>query len=228
MSHRTSHICIVFGNTKLRNIILSWFKNRLFDEIKEIGIEVIQDDNLVRGLDYYTGVVFEYHADKIEGLDNVGALGGGGHYANLLKELGGPDLEGVGLAFGIERLAYIYSHVSEDSFKFGPDLYLMGMNQEIIDKNFSLAELLRSNGFIVDTNYEVKSMKSLLKTAVRKNSRFALIMGEDEVLKGQVTVKNLKTQEQTSIKLDDMVRVLRDMVMESHNQDNIDDVEVDN
>ena len=203
------------------------YLNNVVSLLKEIGIEVIQDDNLVRGLDYYTGVVFEYHVDKVEGLDNVGALGGGGHYAKLLKEVGGPDLEGVGLAFGIERLAYIYSHVTKQNYKLGPDLYLMGMSQEIIDKNFSLAEILRSNGFVVDTNYEVKSLKSLLKTAVKKNARFALILGEEEVMKGQVTVKNLKTQEQTSIGLDDLVRVLQTMVNESRSEEAIEENEVD-
>lgn len=190
------------------------YLNNVVSLLKEIGIEVIQDDGLVRGLDYYTGVVFEYHVDKVEGLDNVGALGGGGHYAKLLKELGGPDLEGVGLAFGIERLAYIYSHVAKGGFKFGPDVYVMGMSQEIIDKNFSLCEILRSNGFIVDTNYEVKSLKSLLKTAVKKNSKFAIIIGEDEMAKSQVTVKNLKTQEQTSVQLDDLTRILSEMLNE--------------
>lgn len=190
------------------------YLNSVISLLKEIHIEVEQDDNLVRGLDYYTGVVFEYHVDKVEGLDNVGALGGGGHYANLLKEIGGPDLEGVGLAFGIERLAYIYSHTSDQSFKFGPDIYVMGMSQEIIDKNFSLCEILRSSGFVVDANYEVKSLKSLLKIAVRKNAKFALIVGEEEIAKKRVTVKNLKTQEQTSIELDDMIRVLGTMLNE--------------
>lgn len=204
------------------------YLNSIISLLKEIDIEVIQDDNLVRGLDYYTGVVFEYHAEKVEGLDDVGALGGGGHYAKLLAELGGPNLEGVGLAFGIERLAYVYKHTTDNDFNYGPDLYLMGMSQEIIDKNFSLAELLRSNGFAVDTNYEVKSLKSLLKTAVKKNARFALIMGENEVLSGQVTVKNLRTQEQTSIKLDDMIRVLKEMVISAHEEDGIAAAEVKN
>ena len=190
------------------------YLNNVISLLKEIGIEVIQDDNLVRGLDYYTGVVFEYHVDKVEGLDNVGALGGGGHYAKLLHELGGPDLEGVGLAFGIERLAYVFSHATKANFKYGPDIYLMGMNQEIVDKNFSLGELLRSNGFVVDQNYEVKSMKSLLKCAVKKNSRFAIIIGEDELAHNRATVKNLKSQEQTSVEMDDLVRVLGDMLNE--------------
>ena len=213
---------IIKGAPKMSDYLSSEAKlylNNVVSLLKEIGIEVIQDDNLVRGLDYYTGVVFEYHVDKVEGLDNVGALGGGGHYAKLLKELGGPDLEGVGLAFGIERLAYVYSHVTDTKYNIGPDIYVMGMSQEIIDKNFSLCEILRSNGFIVDTNYEVKSLKALLKTAVKKNAKFAMILGEEEVMKGQVSVKNLKTQEQTTIKLDDMVRVLGEMVREYQNDD---------
>jgi len=102
----------------------------------------------------------------------------------------------------------------------------MGMNQEIIDKNFSLAEVLRSNGFIVDSNYEVKSMKSLLKTAVRKNAKFALIIGEDELAKNELTIKNLKTQEQTSVSLDDMIHVLQSMVNE-YQADEAEENEVD-
>ena len=95
----------------------------------------------------------------------------------------------------------------------------MGMNQEIVDKNFSLGELLRSSGFVVDQNYEVKSMKSLLKSAVKKNAKFAIIIGEDEIANNRATVKNLKTQEQTSIEMDDLVRVLGDMVSEQRAKD---------
>ena len=190
------------------------YLNNVISLLKEIGIEVVVDDSLVRGLDYYTGIVFEYHVDKVEGLDNVGALGGGGHYAKLLKEVGGPDLEGVGLAFGIERLAYIYSHVTKRDYSFSPDVYLIGMTQDIIDKNFGLAEILRSSGFSTEVNYEVKSMKSLLKTAVKKRAKFAIIVGEEEVENSRVTIKNLDTQEQTVVALDDLTRILESMLNE--------------
>ena len=183
--------------------------------MKEIGIEVIVDNNLVRGLDYYTGVVFEYHAEKVEGLANVGALGGGGHYAKLLKEVGGPDLEGVGLAFGIERLAYVYTPVHGSKYaNIGPDFYLIGLNQEIIDKNFSLADMLRSKGFVIDTNYQVKSVGSLLKLAVKKNAKFAIIIGEEEMEKGRVNVKNLRSQTQTSVELEDLAQTLESLIIE--------------
>ena len=181
--------------------------------LNRIGIETELDPNLVRGLDYYTGVVFEYHfSSNEEGIENVGALGGGGHYANLLEEVGGPSLEGVGLAFGIERLAYVVKAVLKLNTGYGPDFYLMGMNDEIIEQNFVLADMIRSNGFSVEMNYATKSMGSLFKTASKKGAKFAIIVGENEVANKEVAVKNLKTQTQTLVKLDELDSVLHSLI----------------
>ena len=180
--------------------------------LKSIGIETEIDTNLVRGLDYYTGVVFEYHFAKKDGVDNVGALGGGGHYANLLAEVGGPKEEGIGLAMGIERLAYIVKTVLNPNTKLGADVYLMGMTDDIIEQNFVLADLLRGSGIITEMNYSTKSMGALFKAANRKNAKFAIIVGEDEFNKKEVSVKNLKTQEQTLVKLVDLDNVLHSML----------------
>ena len=181
--------------------------------LKSVGIETEIDPTLVRGLDYYTGVVFEYHFNKKEGMDDVGALGAGGHYANLLAEVGGPSLEGVGVAFGIERLAYIIkSQMQESGIHFGLDFYLIGMTDEIIQKNFVLADMLREGGFSGEMNYVTKSMGSLFKSATRKGAKFAIIVGDDEVARKEVAVKNLKTQEQTMVKLEDLENVLHSMI----------------
>lgn len=178
--------------------------------LKMNDIEVEIDDTLVRGLDYYTGVVFEYHNNSE---NDIGALGGGGHYKNLLKEIGGPDLEGIGLAFGIERLVYVVKNNLGDKISHrGLDLYIMAMNKEAIDASFHIKDILRSYGLSVDGNNESKSFKSLFKIAVRKNTKFAIIIGEDEIKEGRLTVKNLKTQEQTSIKVDDAADILLTMV----------------
>lgn len=190
------------------------YLQNVINVLNKIGIETEIDTNLVRGLDYYTGVVFEYHAQKEEGMVDVGALGGGGHYANLLKEVGGPDLEGIGLAMGIERLAYVVSQTVKENGLSGPDFYLMGMTDEIIEKNFGLAELLRSSGLVIDLNYQVKSISSLLKTAIRKKSKFAIIIGEDEIAKKEVVVKNLLTQDQTFVKFEDLENVLHSLLNE--------------
>ena len=180
--------------------------------LEKIGIETEIDTNLVRGLDYYTGVVFEYHFAKKDGVDNVGALGGGGHYANLLAEVGGPSLEGIGLAMGIERLAYIVRTVINPNTNLGPDFYLMGMTDDIIEQNFVLSDMLRASGFIIEMNYATKSMGALFKAANRKNAKFAIIVGEDEVAKKEVAVKNLRTQTQTLVKLDDLENVLHSLL----------------
>jgi histidyl-tRNA synthetase len=180
--------------------------------LRSVGIETEIDTNLVRGLDYYTGVVFEYHFGKTEGVENVGALGGGGHYANLLAEVGGPNEEGIGLAFGVERLAYIIKSVLNPDTTLTPDVYLMGMTDEIIEQNFVLADLLRGNAFSVEMNYTTKSMSSLFKTASRKGAKFAIIVGEDEMAKKEVAIKNLKTQEQTLVKLEDLDNVLHTLL----------------
>lgn len=195
------------------------YLNNVISLLKESGIEVIIDDNLVRGLDYYTGIVFEYHMEAGEGEENVGALGGGGHYAKLLSEIGGPDLEGIGLAFGIERLAHVIkSKFGEEEIliKTGPDFYLFGMNEEAIEKNYKIAEELRKEGLATEVCYEVKSMKSIIKTGVRRNARFIGIIGEDELLKNQITIKNLATQEQSTVNVDDIVSVASAMFQEQN------------
>ena len=189
--------------------------------LNKIGIETEIDPNLVRGLDYYTGVVFEYHFAKVDGVDDVGALGAGGHYANLLSEVGGPSLEGVGVAFGIERLAYIVKSTLKLNTSFGPDVYLMGMSDDIIEQNFVLADMLRSNGFSVEMNYATKSMGSMFKIATRKGAKFALIVGEDEVAHKEVAVKNLKTQEQTLVKLDELENVLNQLLDKYYSEVNL-------
>ena len=181
--------------------------------LESVGISTEVDPTLVRGLDYYTGVVFEYHFEKTEGIDDVGALGAGGHYANLLNEIGGPSLEGVGLAFGVERLAYIIkSLMNFQGLPMGLDFYLMGMTDEIIKKNYVLADMLRDAGFSGEMNYATKSMGSLFKVANRKGAKFAIIVGEDEVAKNEVAVKNMKTQEQTMVKLEDLENVMHSLI----------------
>ncbi len=208
---------IVKGAPKLHDFLSPESKiylDSVIAALDEIGIEAEIDDNLVRGLDYYTGVVFEYHVVEDGEIKDVGALGGGGHYGKLLKEVGGPDLEGIGMALGIERLALIDQVVNKNDVLNGPDFYLIGMSDEIIEKNFSLADIIRSEGMSVDCAYHVKSLKSVFKVAERKRAKFAIIVGEDEIEKRQIKVKNLQTQEQTDVKLDDMALVLRSMLNE--------------
>ncbi len=187
-------------------------------ELDALKINYEIDDNLVRGLDYYTGLVFEYHSLSNSSL---GAIGGGGHYNNLLKEVGGPDLEGVGLSLGLERLVECFKNLKFESHPVGPDFYVISSNEESKQFGFSVAETLRNNGYDVDMNYENKSFKSQFKLASKCAAKFAIILGEEELNKGEIKVKNLKTQEQTYIKIEDMPVVLNDMLNEYQNNEDI-------
>ncbi len=189
------------------------YLNAVIADLNRIGIKVELDDSLVRGLDYYTGVVFEYHVKTNDGVD-VGAIGGGGHYAHLLKEVGGPDLEGIGMAIGLERLHYVVKDLSPNTFypNMGPDVYLMGTNEYLIEENFNLADMLRSQGFAVEMNYEVKSLKSLFKLASKKKTKFSIVIGEDEYTKGIATIKNMQNEEQTTCKMAELEKVLTSLM----------------
>jgi len=213
---------IVKGAPKLADYLSEASKtylNTVISVLKELNIEVEIDDKLVRGLDYYTGVVWEYHVEKTEGITAVGALGGGGHYAKLLHEVGGPDLEGVGLSLGLERVVSVLKEMGLAADHDGVDIFVMSMNEEIIDANVLLCDILRSEGFSVMTNYEVKSFKSLFKLADKLKTKFAIIVGEDELANGKIQIKNMATQEQTEVSLEDAPRVIHDLMGELISED---------
>ena len=190
---------------KAPNILdfLSEEDKKVFDFIVK-GLEKAKckveiDPTLVRGLDYYTGIVFEYHSDY-DDAPNFGAIGGGGHYSKLLSELGGPDLEGIGFSFGMERVVALMHALNK---KLGADdtidCYLIGLNEEAIEYNVELADEVRNIGFAVLYNHEVRSMKSMMKYASKIGAKFVAIIGEDELEKKVLTLKDMETQEQTEV-----------------------------
>lgn len=186
--------------------------------LKENNIPFEIDNNLVRGLDYYTGIVFEYHYTSQNGT-NYGALGGGGHYAKLVKELGGPDLESVGFAFGIERLAAL---MEEDNLfnnlEDGLDVFIMPIGEQNYNYCFSLNTFLRSNGYSCDVCLESKNMSQMFKKAERRKAKFGIIIGDDEKNNNKLNLKNLHTEEQISINKDELLDKL-DELFEVHHED---------
>ena len=171
---------------------------------QEIDYEI--DDSLVRGLDYYGQIVFEVHAMSKEGKD-YGALLGGGHYDGMMSNFNGPkeNDSGVGFAMGVERL---YSLMKDngmlENLEHGVDLYLMPIGEEVMDDCYSLAESLRDAGYSVEMPFVKGKLGTLFKTAVRAGAKFALIAGEDDLNNGAVQVKNLATQEQKSVLVEDL------------------------
>ena len=216
-----SDIEIVKEAPKINEFLSEKAKNNfqnITKALKEMDIPFEIDTNLVRGLDYYTGVVFEYQYSSSKN-KNYGALGGGGHYGKLIKEIGGPDLEGVGLAFGIERLVSImnddelFNDIAQDL-----DIYLMPIGKESFEEANKLTNFLRLNGFSVEVCFENKNMGQMFKKAERRLAKYALILGENEIKDKKVELKNLKTKEQIEVNYDDLIDTLDNLIDEDEHE----------
>ncbi len=157
----------------------------------------------MRGLDYYTRTVFEIkHPDLGAQQD---ALGAGGRYDNLVKELGGPDAGAIGFAFGVERLLLVRSQ--ESGVRSEKKLvYLITLGEESKKEGLKLLDELRKAGIPIDTDYENKSLKGAMRKANDLNARYVLIIGEDELKKSVVTLKDMISGEQKEIKQEDIIK----------------------
>lgn len=203
---------IVAGAPKMKDFLSKNALNRFNKVLKlldamEIPYEV--DDTLVRGLDYYSETVFEFHYVSSNGND-YGAIGAGGHYDKLVKELGGPDAAGVGFSFGIDRL---YSVLKDDGLL--PDglnnpieIYVMPLGEEAKILAMQTAAALRISGYRVDMCFEEAKLGNMFKRAERKGAQFAVIIGEDEVKKQEVVIKNLATTEQSSVPVSKLIETI--------------------
>jgi histidyl-tRNA synthetase len=169
--------------------------------LNDFGIEYEKDDNLVRGLDYYSEIVFEIHAESASGT-NYGAMAGGGHYGGLIEQFGGPAMAGVGFAVGMERILSVMEEEKLfQDLEHGIDIYVMPVGDNALEAAFQLTEQCRMLGYKTETNLAGGKMGALFKRAEKKEAKFALILGEDEIAKGIAQLKNLATKEQKEIKL---------------------------
>ena len=185
---------------------------RHYLDVLNIPYEI--DDKLVRGLDYYTDTVFEVVSTN-EASGSQSTIFGGGRYDNLVKEMGGPEISGIGFAIGMERLMILAEAegVFEELDK-ELDCYVINLNE---DKDYALdvTGMLRENGFTCEMDYYGRSLKAQFRTSERKNARFVLIIGEDEVNSGSVTVKDVLTKAQETVKKEELADRL-DQLMEDY------------
>jgi len=182
-----------------------------FDKVRElldslnIGYKV--NPYLVRGLDYYTRTVFEIvHHD----LGSQNALGAGGRYDNLVSDLGGPDTGAIGFAFGMERLLLVRS--SELGVRSKNLVYLITLGEEAKKKGLKVLADLRKEEICADTDYEDKSLKGAMRKANDLRAKYVLILGEDELRKNILTLKDMASGEQKEVKQDELVNELRNLL----------------
>lgn len=165
--------------------------------LEAVSIPYFLNHRLVRGLDYYTRTTFEVVSGDIGAQS---AVAGGGRYDGLVKQLGGPDLPGIGFACGMERLALLTPEPSPPQ----PVFCMITPDASMLAPAFSLVRSLRDLGLHGDLGEPGKSFKSQMRTANRLRSQYALILGPDEFAAKQVQCKHLETGEQTALSLDDL------------------------
>tara|TARA_B100000073_G_scaffold333718_1_gene325461 strand:- start:797 stop:2035 length:1239 start_codon:yes stop_codon:yes gene_type:complete len=176
----------------------------MFSEECDIKI----DHNLVRGLDYYTGFVFEAISSNLGAQDSYL---GGGRYDNLCNQLGGKKLPAVGMAIGIERLAMLSNQCEEEEILIS--LFILSDN--IKSKAYKIAHQIRSlnDKVVIDVHLNEGSLKSKLRRANKDNAEYAIIIGEEEFKSDKFTLKSLKgnSPEQETLCMKDLVEYLSNL-----------------
>ena len=164
-----------------------------------VGIPFVLDERLVRGLDYYTRTVFEVQSPD---LGAQSALGGGGRYDGLVEACGGKPTPSVGFAVGLERVVEaLEKQGNAPDLQRTTDVFVAPLGAAARVSAFTLVQQLRQAGFTVETDYLQRSMKSQMKAADRLAARWVLILGEDELAREVVQLRDMQagTQEEAPL-----------------------------
>ncbi len=176
--------------------------------LDDVGLNYVLNPRLVRGLDYYSRTVFEWVTDR---LGAQGAICSGGRYDGLIAQLGGRDTPAVGWALGLERVVELLAAEGREIAAQPPDAYLVTTGDQARRRAFAIAEQLRTAvpGLRLSFDCVAGGMKAQLKRADRSGARLALILGDDELAAGQVSVKALREKTpQVSVELDGLIAQL--------------------
>ena len=178
---------------------------RVQEGLSALDIDFTIEPRLVRGLDYYTRTTFEFQAREIDAAQN--GIGGGGRYDKLAEALGGAPTPGIGFGSGVERI--LLAADAEGVFPVADDrvaVFVVDVTGGSAARDLT-AELRRA-GISADRAFDGRSMKSQMKQADRSGARIVVIVGEDELAAGEVTLRDLTTHEQRRVARGDVVREL--------------------
>lgn len=182
-----------------------------FDGVKRLlaaaGVEYRVNPRLVRGLDYYNLTVFEWISDR---LGAQGTVCGGGRYDGLFTQLGGKPTPATGFAMGNERIVALLADAGRTPAPPVPDAYVLWHGEAALEAAFRLAQELRGHGLRVVLHAGGGSLKSQMRRADASGARFALLLGEEELGAGEVSLKPLREgAAQTRHKPGHLVNILK-------------------
>ena len=202
-------------NQKLSNFCLNSLFQEGLSELNEVAKTlslfnsktVTFDLSIIRGHNYYTGTVFEAF---LKNKQNLGAVGGGGRFENLCSYFSDKAMPGVGMSIGITRLFDLL--MEQDYFDLSKtndiDCAIITFD-ETFDEGLKLVTSLREKGIKAETFYENKTFKSKMKEANRRQVKYVIIVGEDEIKTKEYTLKNMQTSEQYKLKIEDLIEKIQ-------------------
>ena len=181
-----------------------------FEDVKKnldaLGIEYIVDPRIVRGLDYYTKTAFEFVTDSN---GTQGTVCGGGRYDHLIEEIGGPPIPGVGFGLGIERLLMLMDEKGVEIPQPEPvKAFIAVMGEDAKLFGLKLLRELRQKGVKAEMDTLARNIKGQFKYADRLGAEYTVVIGDNEIAEGVVSVKEMATSQQREVKLEDLVEEL--------------------
>ncbi len=182
----------------------------ILDRLSSVNIhsEIEFDQALARGLDYYTGTVFEVKAKDVA----IGSVCGGGRYDDLTGVFGLPNVSGVGVSFGADR---IYDVMNESNLFTGQllsstQVLLVNFGDKEAGYSLKVLEELQKNNIKAELYPDAAKMKKQMKYADQKDIRYVILLGEEEMTSGKLTLKDMRTGEQSKAGLPDIINQLKD------------------
>ena len=184
--------------------------------LTDMGIPFVVNTRLVRGLDYYSRTVFEWVTTE---LGTQGTICAGGRYDGLVEQLGGKPTAGLGFAMGLERILLLLEEQSIEIPSLAPHAYLLMQGDAAEREGLKLAETLRDNvsGLRIMSNCASASFKSQMKRADKSGAHYAIILGDNEINEGVVSLKPLNGGEQQQLSQDALIEHLTHIVSTENN-----------
>ncbi len=164
-----------------------------------MGAKFSFDFGIARGLEYYTGAVFEVYVDKVQ-------VAGGGRYDDLVELLGGKPCPAVGVGFGVDRLAKILVSRGKVDYPGGPDFMVLPVAPEVVDECLKIVKELRDAGVRADVELMGRKLTKALASADSRNVGKVIVVGPKDLEQGEVTIRDMGTGEQTKLPRKDLAK----------------------
>lgn len=169
-----------------------------------VSPKVLQFDiTLARGLDYYTGAIFEVKSNEVQ----LGSIGGGGRYDNLTEVFGVKNIPGIGISFGLDRIYLVMEELNRFPQEVSQNVQYLFANygEQEAFHSMDIIQQLRTKGVSAELYPEASKLKKQFTYAERKEIPYIVFVGEEEIKNKQVSIKNLATGEQKTISLEDFL-----------------------